>query len=126
VNVLIIRLFLLLLFGAMASYLLAIVFDQLAMTSLAGHLTWLGSMVLLSAFSLILSAGLALLARLMVASICDYFSTQQSIERRLLFFVNKHNRINQFFELKKSRLVYLNQQQRKQLLKKNEQNSALP
>jgi hypothetical protein len=96
---------------AIASFLLAIVLDQL-------------TMLLLSGFFLFLLAGFGLACRLIISSFCDYFSTSQRMERKLLFYTGKRNHLNRIFRFKKARLLYFNQQQRKQLLKQSDQKSA--
>ena len=119
-----IRFSLLLIFGAIASFLLAIVLDQLAISAIAGQVSQLGAMVLLCAFLLILIAGSGQISKLFIASVYGYFSTRQRMERKLLFYINKHNRLNQLFLLKKARLLYFGQQQRKRLLKKDGRKSV--
>jgi hypothetical protein len=108
----------------MASFLLAFVLDQLTLTSLAGQASQLGSLVLLLAFSLMLLAGLSLLGKLIITSFCDYFSARQRLERKVLFYMGKHNRLNRLFYFKKARLLYVTQQKRKHLVKKNDRKSV--
>jgi hypothetical protein len=120
----IIRFSLLLVLGAIANFLLAIVFDQLTITGLSERLSQLGSMVLLCGFFLLLLSGLGLMSKLIIASFCDYFSTRQRTERRLLFYASQRNRLDRIFYFKKVRLLYINQQQRKHLLKKNDRKSV--
>lgn len=79
-----IRFSLLLIFGAIASFLLAIVLDQLAISAIAGQVSQLGSVLLLCAFFLILIAGFGQISKLFIASVYDYFSTRQRMERKLL------------------------------------------
>jgi hypothetical protein len=113
-----------LILAAIASFLLAITLDQLTITNYAGQVSQLGLMLLLSAFFLIVLAGMAIVSRLIIASICDYFSTRQRMERKLLFYKSKQNHLIRLFQFKKKRLLYINQQRRKQLLKKSTQNSV--
>lgn len=120
----IIRIALLLVLGAIANFLLAIVLDQLTITNLADQASQLGSMMLLCAFFLLLLAGLGLLGKLITASLYDYFSIRQRMERKLMFYANKRNCLNRLFHFKKARLLYFNQQKRKHLLKKNGQKSV--
>jgi hypothetical protein len=124
VIILIVRLSLLLMLGAIANFLLAIVFDRLTLTHLAGLTSQLGSMLLLSAFSLFVLVGLGFMGKLIFAALCDYFSTRQRMERKLLFYIEKNNRLKQLFQFKKARLLYVNQQQRKRILKKADQKSV--
>ncbi|WP_411726635.1 hypothetical protein [Methyloglobulus sp.] len=120
----IIRFSLLLILGSIANFLLAIVLDRLTISNLADQASQLGSMVLLCAFFLLLLAGLGLLGKLITVSLYDYFSTRQRMERRLLFYTSRINRLNRLFQFKKARLLYFNLQKRKHLLKKNGQKSA--
>jgi hypothetical protein len=121
---LIIRLALLLFLSAIISFTLAIGFDQLTLTHFAAPASQLGALVLLCAFALIVLAGLGLVGKLMSASFSAYFSSKQRMERKLLFYINKHNRLNRLFRLKKARLLYVSQQKRKQLFKKYDRKSA--
>jgi hypothetical protein len=121
---LIIRFSLLLALGAIANFLLAIALDQLTITNLAEQMSQLGSIVLLCAFFLLLLAGLALISKLIAASLYNYFSTRQRMERKLLFYTGRINRLNRLFHFKKARLLYFNQQKRKHLLKKNARKSV--
>jgi len=122
----VIRFSLLLLLGAIANFLLAIVFEQFKMMDLARQVSQLGAMALLSAFSLLLLAGLTLVSKLLFASVCAYFSASRRMERSVLFYLSKHERLTRLFQFKKARLLYFNQQYRKRLSKKIDRNSALP
>lgn len=102
---------------------LANVFDQLSL-SFSEQVSQLGSITLLSAFSLLLLAGLWTIFRLMLNAICNYFSTRQRMERRLLFYTNQRNRLNRLFHFKKIRLLHVSQQKRKILLKKHDKKSV--
>jgi hypothetical protein len=117
-GILIIRLALLLIFVAIADFLLAMVLDQLTITSFSVQLSSLGSLMLLFAFSLLLLTGLWTTFRLMLTSCCNYFSISQRMERRLLFYTNQRNRLNRLFHFKKYRLLYVNLQKRKKAAKK--------
>jgi hypothetical protein len=123
---LIIRFSLLLVCGAIVSFLLAIVLDQLSITNLAVQATELGAITLLCAFSLIALSGLMLAGKLSVTVFCEYFSGRQRMERKLLFYTGRRNRLNQIFQFKKARLLYVNQQKRKHLLTKDDRKSAKP
>jgi hypothetical protein len=120
---LIIRFALLLIFAAIANLVLANVFDQLTI-SISEQVSKLGSITLLSAFSLLLLAGLWTIFRLILTSVCNYFSTRQRMERRLLFYTSQRNRLNRLFHFKKVRLLYISQQKRKSLLKKHDKKSV--
>lgn len=119
VSILIIRFSLLLVLAAVASFSLTIALDHLTMTHhLAEQASQLGSIVMLSAFLLLLFAGLGLLGKLIIVAFYQYFSTRQRMERKILFYISKHNRLKQLFYFKKARLLYVRQQKRKHLLKK--------
>jgi hypothetical protein len=124
VIVLIIRFSLLLIMSAIAFFLLAIVLEQLTINNIAGHVSQLGAIVLLCAFSLLLSAGLGVVASLITTSFRDYFSTRQRMERKLLFYNDEYNRLHRLFQFKKARLLYFNQQHRKKLNKKEDWKSV--
>jgi hypothetical protein len=121
---LIIRFSLLLILAAIANFLLVIVLDQLTITSFSAALSHLGSITLLCAFSLLLLAGLWTISKLTLAAFCDYFSAIERMERRLLFYTSQKNRLNRLFYFKKIRLLYISQQKRKRLLKKNGRKSV--
>jgi hypothetical protein len=123
VNILIIRFALLLVFFAIANLVLANVFEQLTLR-ISDQVSQLGSITLLSAFSLLLLAGLWMIFRLMLLSVCNYFSSRQRMERRLLFYTSQRNRFNRLFHFKKARLLYISQQKRKRLLKKHDKKSV--
>jgi hypothetical protein len=80
----------------------------------------MGSAMLLCAFALLLLAGLGMISNLIGMSLYRYFSTQQRMTRKLFFYVNQRNRLDQLFHFKKVRLFYMNQKKRKQLLLKHE------
>lgn len=111
---------------AIVSFLLAIVLDQLSVTNLAVQLTQLGAITLLCAFSVIALSGLMLAGKLSIAAFCEYFSGRQRMERKLLFYTSRKNRLNQVFQFKKARLLYVNQQKRKHLLVNDDRKSAKP
>jgi hypothetical protein len=123
---LIIRFSLLLVCGAIVSFLLAIILAQLSITNLAVQVTELGAITLLCAFSLIALSGLMLVGKLSIAAFCEYFSGRQRMERKLLFYTGRRNRLDQIFQFKKARLLYVNQQKRKHLLTKDGRKSAKP
>lgn len=111
---------------AIVSFLLAIVLDQLSIADFAVQLTQLGAITLLCAFSLIALSVLMLAGKLSIAAFCEYFSGRQRMERKLLFYTGRRNRLNQIFQFKKARLLYVNQQKRKHLLAKDDRKSAKP
>ncbi len=113
----IIRFSLLLVVSAFANFFLVSVFEQLTITKLAELTAQLGSMLLLCAFLSLLLTSLWMVFCLLLASVFAYFSAQQRLKRKLLFYINKHEHLRRFFYFKKARLRYLNQQKCKYLLK---------
>jgi hypothetical protein len=121
---LIIRFALLLIFAGISLFFLAIGLNQLAFSQLAEQTSQFGSLVLLCAFALPLLISLIQLAKMMLTAFFDYFSSHRRIERKLLFYANQHNRIKRLFHLKKIRMLYVNQQKRKHLLRQNNRKSV--
>ncbi|CAG7856296.1 hypothetical protein MCAMS1_00720 [biofilm metagenome] len=122
--VLIVKLSLLLSAAALVGFLLATVIDQFLFAGLAEQAVNLASLLLISAFCLLMSAGLIQIGWLILASVFDYFSCLQRCEREQLCYLNQYNRINRLFWLKKDRIDYDYQQQRKRLLWQNNRKSA--
>ena len=110
----------------MVNFALAFVLSKLTLASFAEQATYLGSTMLLCSFFLLVVPILAKSLQLMVNSVGDYFSASRRLERKLLFYTSKRNRVHRLFYFKKARLLYLNQQQRKILLKKADRNSVSP
>jgi hypothetical protein len=116
---LIVKLSLLLSAAALAGFLLVTAIGQFLFPGLAEHAVKVASLLLLSAFCLLLLTGLIQIGRLVMACVFDYFSSQQRHEREQLCFLNQYNRLNRLFQLKKARITYDCQQQRKRLLRQN-------
>jgi hypothetical protein len=106
-----------LLLAAIANYMMAIVFTELLLTHFAILASQLGSALFLCAFSMLLLTCISPVNKSVITAFRDYFSSRRTMERRLLFYAGKRSQINQLFLLRKARLHYLNQQQRKRLLK---------
>jgi len=121
---LIVRFSLLLTLVAIAIFLLAVALDRLTITGLAGSLSQLGVIALLGSFCLFLLGGLILLAKLIAASVFDYFSAKRRSERRALFYIGRRDSLVRLFYFKKAHLNYFNQQHRKRLLKRNNRKSV--
>lgn len=103
---------------------MAIGLNQLAFSQLAEQAAQFGSLVLLCAFTLPLLISLIQVGKMMLAAFFDYFSSYRRIERKLLFYANQHNRIKRLFHLKKTRMLYVNRQKRKHLLRQNNRKSV--
>jgi hypothetical protein len=112
---LIIRFTLLLIPVAIAYFMLAVVFQQLMMTELAGLLSQIGSLVLLSAFSAVLLAVLGAGIYSLALSVCRYFSYSLRMERKLMFYRNKYEQLSRVFLFKQEKVRFLSRQQRKRL-----------
>jgi hypothetical protein len=110
--------------SAVANFLLATIFEHLSIPNLAGLASQLGSIVLLCAFSLLLLTGFFLTGKLVIASFCNYFSTRQRMERKVLFYTGQRTRLNRLFYFKKARLLYFNRQKRKLFLKMDNKKSV--
>lgn len=124
INALIIRLVLLLFVTAIASFLLAIVFDELMLISLAALASQFGTFLLLLAFSVFVLVGLGVISKLITASLRAYFSAKQRIERKLLFYNNKQYRLMRLFQYKKARVLYFSKLKRSRLSQKYERKSV--
>jgi hypothetical protein len=98
--------------------MLAVLLDKFEMAGFAECAAQMGSMILLCAFVLLLLVGFGMISKLIGMSIYRYFSAQQRMTRKLFFYVNKRNRLDQLFHFKKIRLFYFSQKKRKQLLLK--------
>ncbi|MBM4208358.1 MAG: hypothetical protein FJ190_10240 [Gammaproteobacteria bacterium] len=115
----VIKLILCLCFLALAGFFLAIVTGQFLLTGLAEHIVQLSSLLLLSAFGLLLLAALISIGRVLLTSILNYCTGKNRIERRLFYYINNYHRLNRLFQLKKDRLAYQHQQQLKRLLRQS-------
>lgn len=110
----------LVLFGvALASFALAFALDVPAMAGLAGLLAHTGVFSLLSAFALLSASGLCLLIKLSLHAVCDYFSPNRRLERKLLFNLSRWDLHNRRHYFKKAKIAYLNRQQRRKLFEKS-------
>jgi hypothetical protein len=112
----IIRIALLLMFAALA--VLASVDLSLwkAVPGLPERMTRLGLAALLSAFGLLVAAGLAILFKRIIRSFINYFSARQRLQRRLWFIQAKQDRLKQLFYFKTIQVRYFNELKRKRLL----------
>ena len=86
---------------------------------LPGILTALGSAMLLSAFVVLIIAGLWGVAKIVVRSVLDYFSAKQRVQRRLWFVQARQEQVKRLFYFKTLQIKYVNELNRKRLLKLN-------
>lgn len=115
----IIRIVLLLMSSAFALFFSADLLLWLAVPGLPGLLTQLGLSTLLSAFALLLVTGLFVIIKLIIASCCDYFSATQRVRRRLWFIQAKQDQLKQLFYFRTLQINYFNELKRKRLLSVN-------
>jgi hypothetical protein len=116
---LIIRISLLLVLASLPVFLLVELLVWLAIPGLPSALTMLGSAMLLSAFAVLIITGLLGVAKIIVRSILDYFSSRQRAQRRLWFAQARQDRVKRLFYFKTRQIKYFNELSRKRLLKRN-------
>ncbi len=116
---LIIRIALLLFLAALPVFVAVEVLVRLAMPVLSNALTALGSAMLLSAFTLLISAGLWGLAKIIVNSALAYFSAKQRAQRRLWFVQARREKVKRLFYFKTVQINSINELARKRLLQRN-------
>ena len=91
----------------------------LAVPDLLGVLTTLGTAMLLSAFAVLIIAGLLGVAKIIVRSVLDYFSAKQRVQRRLWFVQARQDQAKRLFYFKTMQIKYVNELNRKRLLQLN-------
>jgi hypothetical protein len=106
-------------FTAFAVFISVDLLLRLAVPGLPGLMTQLGLLTLLSAFALLLIAGLFVMIKLIITSCFDYFSARQRLERRLLFIQAQQDRLKQLFYFRTVQINYFNELKRKRLLRAN-------
>jgi hypothetical protein len=111
---------------AMAMFALAFMLNLLNISSLAGLLAYIGMITLLCAFSLFLAAGLNLIALRAFINVKNYFSLNRRLERKLLFNLNRWDRLNRGLYFKKVKIAYDNRLKRVSLSEKSSLKSPLP
>ena len=119
VAILIIRIALLLMFSALTVFISADLLLWLAVPGLPPLLTQLGLLTLLSAFALLLTAGLFVVIKLVIAACSDYFSAKQRLQRRLWFIQGRQDQLKQLFYFRTVQINYLNERKKNQLLRAN-------
>ncbi|MDO9163444.1 MAG: hypothetical protein Q8N35_13810 [Methylococcaceae bacterium] len=103
----------------MAILLLADLLSWLAVPALPEVLSQLGLVMLLSAFAVLVGAGLAGGLKMSVRTIADYFSSTQKSRRRLLFAQARQDQVKRLFYFRTVQLKYFNALKRTRLLKAN-------
>jgi len=103
----------------MATLLLADLLSWLAVPGLPEVLSPLGLAMLLSAFAVLVGAGLAAGFKISARSIADYFSSAQRTRRRLLFAQARQDQVKRLFYFRTVQLKYFNALKRTRLLKAN-------
>jgi hypothetical protein len=116
---LIIRISLLLILASLPVFLLAELLLRLAVPGLPSALITLGAIMLLSAFVVLIIAGLLGVFKSIVRSALDYFSVEHRAKRRLWFVLAKQEQIERLFFFKTVQIKYVNELNRKRLLKRN-------
>ncbi|MFI3156420.1 MAG: hypothetical protein QX199_09690 [Methylococcaceae bacterium] len=115
----IIRISLLLVSASLPVFLLVELLLWLDVPGLPGILTALGSAMLLSAFVVLIIAGLWGVAKIIIRSVLDYFSAKQRVQRRLWFVQARQEQVKRLFYFKTLQIKYVNELNRKRLLKLN-------
>ena len=117
----IIRISLLLILSALPVFLGVELLLWLAMPSLAGGLTLLGSAMLLSGFAALLGTGLVAMLKAISRSIVDYFSSKQRIQRRSWFVQARQQQLNMLFHFKTTQIQNVHERYKNRLLTRNNQ-----
>jgi hypothetical protein len=115
----IIRIALLLMFAAFAEFISVDLLLWLALPRLPGLMTQLGLVTLLSSFALLLITGLVALIKRIITSCFDYFSATQRVQRRLWFIQAKQDQLRRMFYFKTVQINYFNELKRNRLLSVN-------
>lgn len=91
----------------------------LAVPGLPSVFTSLATAMLLSGFIALIIAGLWGVGKVIVRSVLDYFSSKQRVQRRLWFVQARQDQVKRLFYFKTRQLKYFNELRRKRLLKLN-------
>ena len=119
VAILIIRIALLLMLASFTVFISVDLLLWVAMPGLPDLMTQLGLATLLSAFVLLLITGLFAIIKLIIAACFDYFSARQRLQRRLLFIQAQQDRFKRLFYFRTVQINYFNELKRKRLLSVN-------
>jgi hypothetical protein len=116
----IIRLSLLLIAVAIAIYALALSLELLALNRFSDLTGYIGGLLLLCAFFLLLFCGLSLAVNRLVKNVIDFFSRSRRLERNFLYHLACWDRLNRMLYFQKAKITYVNRQQRKNLFEKQQ------
>jgi uncharacterized protein YecE (DUF72 family) len=106
-------------FAAFAVFMSVDLLLGLAVPGLPELMTRLGLAVLLTAFAILLAAGLAVVIKGIIAACFDYFSAGQRLQRRLWFIQARREQLKQLFYFRTVQIRYVNEHKRKRLLNVN-------
>jgi hypothetical protein len=109
----------LLILASLPVFLLVELLLWLAVPGLPGAVTMLGSAMLLSAFAVLIIAGLWGVFKIIVRSTSDYFSAKQRVQRRLWFVQARQDQVKRLFYFKAMKIRYVSDLNRKRLLNLN-------
>jgi hypothetical protein len=107
-------------FAALSLFVSAKLIGWLALPIAVSAVFKLGSILLLSSFFLLFIAGLLQTAKVIIRSCSRYFSSDQRIQRRVLYVQGKRNRINRLLYFRKQQIRYFHEQHIKRLRQANE------
>jgi hypothetical protein len=116
---LIIRVSLLLILASLPLFLSAELLLWLAMPGFADAFVMLGTIALLSAFSVLIVTGLLGVLKTAAKSVLGYFSAEQRARRRLWFGLARQEQVERLFFFKTEQIKYFNELNRKRLLMRN-------
>lgn len=105
---------------ALAALVAAGALSLLAITGLPEHLASIGVVLLLGTFALWLTLDLLFAAKQACHGIADFFSRRRCAQRRLLYAVNREQRLAHLHQCQIAQIQYLSAAQRKRLLRAND------
>lgn len=117
----IIRIFLSLFFAALVFLIIADVFYELHLGTMADLILQLGDDVLLVSFALLLMSGGAFFGKQILRATTEFFSAKQRAQRQLYFSIARNNDLQRLFASKKKQLLYFANLKKTTLLAKNNQ-----
>jgi hypothetical protein len=106
-------------FSAFTAFISGDLLLSLAIPDVPELMTQLGLAILLSAFALLLIAGLLVILKLITVSLFSYLSAGQRLQRRLLFIQAQQDRLQRQFYFRTLQINYINEFERKRLLRAN-------
>lgn len=114
-----IKLVLVLFFGALLLLASADVLLNFARSSVAENITRSALTLLLSAFALLMLTAIIKSSHYLIGQVRHFFSASQRLQRRLFFFANKQAQFAELVTQQRQQLYFFKQQQQRQLLNKN-------